>query len=76
VNASLEFNGRPVTFDAKIGLATDETGEPLVSGEQLTICAWHDKDKKLTRLVEDAGYKTSHGICQKCLDGLKLPAVS
>lgn len=75
MNASLEFNGRPVTFDARIGLATDDTGEPLVNGETLTVCAWCDQDKKLTRLVEAAGYQTSHGICQKCLDGLKLPAV-
>lgn len=75
MNASFEFNGRPVTFDARIGLATDDTGEPLVSGETLTICAWCDPDKKLTRLIEAAGYQASHGICQKCLGGLKLPVV-
>ena len=76
MNASLEFNGRPVTFDARIGLATDDTGEPLVSGEILTVCAWHDPDKVLTEKLKSAGYQVSHGICHSCLDGLKLPAVS
>ena len=76
MNTPLEFNGRPVTFDARIGLATDDTGAPLVSSEKLMVCAWCDPDKRLTRLVESAGYATGHGICRLCLNGLKLPAVS
>ena len=48
---------------------------PKLPDCQVTVCAWCDPDKKLTRLVESAGYQTSHGICQKCSDGLKPPAV-
>lgn len=75
MNASLEFNGRPVTFNAKAGLATADTGEPLVSGEILTVCAWCDPAKVLTEKLKAAGYQTSHGICQKCADGLEMPDV-
>ena len=76
MKSSLEFDGRPATFNFKAGLATDADGQALVNGETLTVCAWCDQDKKLTRLVEAAGYQTSHGICRPCLDGLKLPVVS
>ena len=32
----------------------------------VTICAWCDPHKTLTRRIEAAGYKTSHGICDCC----------
>ncbi len=72
MNALLEFNGRPVTFDARIGLAMDDVGDPLVNGETLTVCAWHEGQKKLTDLLKSAGYAVSHGICLDCNKKLLL----
>ena len=66
MNASLEFDGRPATFDAMIGLATDADGDALVNGETLTVCAWHEGQKKLTDLLKSAGYAVSHGMCEAC----------
>ncbi len=76
MTTALEFEGRPATFNDYAGLATDADGVALVNGETLTVCSWCDPNKKLTRLVEVAGYQTTHGICTKCLNGLKLPVVS
>jgi NurA-like 5'-3' nuclease len=65
MNTPLEYNGRPATFHAKTGLALDDIGDPilLVDDATLTVCAWHDADKSLTKLIKSAGYKVSHGIC-------------
>jgi hypothetical protein len=38
------------------------------------LCAWCDKDKKITRHFKNLGYYTSHGICKHCTELMKRNA--
>lgn len=50
----------PLPRHAKVAADTAYAIPPV------TICAWCDPNKTLTRSIEAAGYRTSHGICDAC----------
>jgi len=56
MKTSLEYKGNPVLT---------EKGFLPARGSLLTICAWCDPEKTLAQKLERAGYKLSHGICDK-----------
>ena len=51
---SLEHNGHEV-----------KSPSGIPKGALLTICAWCDPDKTIAQLLTNAGYKLSHGVCEK-----------
>jgi hypothetical protein len=61
---SLEHNGQPCIFNPDIGYVRTENFTALPAGTTLTVCAWCDPDKRETKKLIAAGYKTSHGICE------------
>ena len=69
MNSTLEHNDSPVFSIGQLAFFRDQRtdGIPnLVSkGETLTICAWCDPDKRLTRAMKSF-YAVSHGICESC----------
>ncbi len=38
---------------------------PLHAPALIHICAWCDPDKTLAQSLEKAGYKLSHGVCER-----------
>lgn len=58
MKTTLEYKGQLVTLEPL----------PMVhipAGETLTICAWCDPVKTLAQSLTKAGYKLSHGVCEK-----------
>jgi hypothetical protein len=69
MKTKLEFNGMAAQFNnGKIMYRLGDYLQPFPKLKDcvVTICAWHDRDKSLTKKIESAGYKTTHGICEKC----------
>jgi len=74
----IEVSGQPAQFDgtkvryrlagwlAPLPRHSKQDAETAKLIPAVTVCAWHDADKSLTRRIEAAGYVTSHGICEEC----------
>ena len=54
MKTTLEYNGRPAELSKIPPTAT-----------MLTICAWCDPEKVLAQKLTAAGYKLTHGVCDK-----------
>ena len=69
MKTKIEFNGMAAQFDnGKIMYRLGGYLQPLPKLKDcvVTICAWCDADKSLTKKIKAAGYKTTHGICDSC----------
>jgi hypothetical protein len=70
MTATIEYQGRPVSFIPEAGILIERGGEPVMpaSNERIVVCAWPDcdPDKKLTGKLREAGYLISHGLCNSC----------
>lgn len=67
---SLEVNGEEAKFDGnRVRYINGGWLIPLPKrvGAIVTICAWCDSNKLITKKIELAGYNTSHGICENHL---------
>jgi len=66
MSADIKHNGNSCTLTG-LGIARESgSGLLIPMGEVLTVCAWCDQDKDVTNRLKQAGYKVSHGVCQKC----------
>ncbi len=68
MKSTLEFQSLPAVFKpalaAQLGVVKTEHG--IVPKRLLvSICAWCDPDKTLAQSLTKAGYKLTHGVCEK-----------
>ena len=71
MKSTLEYKQQPAAFrelstGAKV-LRAEVRGFVVTvrKNELVTICAWCDPQRNLARKLKAAGYKPSHGICNK-----------
>jgi hypothetical protein len=46
-------------------------GASAVPPEAVSVCAWCDSGKTLTKHLSNLGFTVSHGICKLCLEAVK-----
>jgi hypothetical protein len=62
----------PALMEYMVGGREDEY-TPILGAEDGTayICAWCDKDQRITKFYKNKGLETSHGICKKHFADMK-----
>ena len=61
----IEYNGHSVCVSMPAKTAYSQA-EAIPKGEMITVCAWCDCSKAVTKILTDYGYKISHGMCEQC----------
>ena len=72
MKSTIELKGQAVRTTLMAGNPIQTmTGLLVPPGSCLKVCAWCDRNKTLTGLLERAGHRVSHGICETCSVSMK-----
>lgn len=63
MKTTLEINGIPATFEPETKTLF-VNGYPVLPPRVVTVCAWSDAEKTLTKELQQAGFSVSHSITE------------
>jgi hypothetical protein len=65
MKTSLEYLGQPVMIKPNGRPADRINQSEIMLGKTLEICSWCDPKNSIEQSLTKAGYKLSHGVCEK-----------